>query len=206
MFYRLFLLFSAALILCSGCSEKTAPDPPTARAELTVRLYDTLKEKRYTEALAINDKLLALDPNDADLMEMRDRIIGNIAALNVQKYVDQGRLEKAYAYIRKERKNYPVMPRLRLLEEEVKNLMVLRDAAEKLAEASTMPELTAALEYIVPLAARYPAAKQLNADIALRKAELKKMRDAAATAIEKSAAGKAPSAVKADKKEIRQKQ
>ncbi len=205
MFYRLLILFSAALIFCSGCSKKTAPDPPTARAELTVRLYDTLKEKRYTEALAINDKLLALDPNDADLMEMRDRIIGNIAALNVQKYVDKGRLEKAYSYIRKERKNYPVMPRLRLLEEEVKNLIVLRNAARKLAEASTIPELTAALEHIVPLAAKYPAAKQLDSDIALRKAELKKMREDAASAIEKAAQKTAPAVVKADKKEIKQK-
>ena len=194
--YRLFILFSAAIILCSGCSKKTAPDPPTARAELTVRLYETLKERRYTEALAINGKLLALDPNDADLMEMRDRIIGNIVAVNVQKYIDQGRLEKAYSYIRKERKNYPVMPRLRLLEEEVKNLIALRDAAKKLAEASTVPELTAALELIVPLAARYPAAKQLDADIALRKVELKKMREAAASAMEKAAEKNLPDAGK----------
>ena len=190
MFYRLLILFSVALIFCSGCSKKTAPDPPTARAELTVRLYDTLKEKRYTEALAINDKLLALDPNDADLMEMRDRIIGNIATVKIQHYIDENRLEDGLKYIRSERRKFPVMPKLRLLEEELKNLIVLRKAAQTLAAADTIPALTAALDFIMPLAAKYPAAKQLHNDIKQRKADLEKMRSDAAQAVEKAAANK----------------
>ena len=187
MFYRLIILAAAVMLFICGCSENKAPDPPAARAELTARLFDTLKEKRYNEALAIVDKLLALDANDAELMEMRDRIIGNIATGRVQKYIDSNELDKALRYIRKERKVYPVMPRLRMLEEDVRSLIGLRNAARKLAAARTIPDLTAALDTITPMAARYPAATQLHKDIASRKADLKKMRAAAARAVEKAA-------------------
>ena len=103
-------------------------------------------------------------------------------------------MEKALRYVRNERKNYPVMPRLRLLEEEVSNLIALLNAARSLAAAGTIPELTAALDAIVPMAARYPAATQLHKDIRRRKAELKKMREAAARAVEK-ASGKTPAKI-----------
>ena len=186
MLYRIFILFTAAVLLCSGCSENQPPDPPTARAELTVRLLDTLKSKRYTEALAIADKLLSLDPNDAELMDIRDRIIGNIAAINVQNHIDGGKLESALKYITSERKRYPVMPRLRMLEEEVRNLIALRNASQALANAKTISELTAALDTIAPMAARYPAAAQLHKDIEQRKTDLKQMRAAAAAAVEKA--------------------
>ena len=155
MLYRIFALCSAALFLCCGCSETQPHDPPAARAELTVRLLETLKNKRYTEALAINDKLLALDPNDAELMEMRDRLIGNIATENVQKFVDAGKLAEALKYLHNERKLYPVMPRLRMLEEDVQNLIALRKAADRLAAAKTISELATALDTIMPSAARY---------------------------------------------------
>ena len=187
MFYRLIVLTATVLLFICGCSEKKVPDPPAARAELTARLFDTLKEKRYNEALAIIDKLLALDANDAELMEMRDRIVGNIAAGKVQKYLDNKELEKALRYIRRERKNYPVMPRLRMLEEDVRSLIALRNAARQLAVAGTIPELAAALDVIIPMAARYPAASQLHKDIEVRKADLQKMREAAARKVEKAA-------------------
>lgn len=188
MIYRVFILLAAVLVLGTGCSDQKAPDPPTARAELTVRLYETLNAKRYEEALAIADKLLALDSNDADLMEMRDRIIGNIAAVKVQQYIDHGQLEKAYTYIREERKRYPAMPRLRIMEEDINNLTTLRDSARNLAKAKTIPELANALELIVPQAAKYPAAQQLHKDIAQQQKRLKKMREDAAASVEKAAA------------------
>ena len=145
MLYRIFMICTAALLLGTGCSENLPPDPPSARAELTARLFETLKSKRYTEALAITDKLLSLDSNDAELMDMRDRIVGNIAAIKVQEYVEAGQLKAALKYLARERKLYPVMPRLRLLEEEVRNLITLRNAAQTLAVAKTIPELAAAL-------------------------------------------------------------
>ena len=196
MFYRLLISAFAVMLFVCGCSENKAPDPPIARAELTVRLYDALKVKRYDEALAITDKLLALDPNDPDLMDMRDRIIGNIAAVKVQQYIDSQRLESALKYLRKERRRYPVMPKLRMLEEEVRNLIALRDAAQELAAADTIAKLSAALDVIVPLAARYPAAEQLHKDIKQRQSDLKKMRIAAAAAVEKAADKPAPAAKK----------
>ena len=202
MFYRSIILAGALMLFICGCSDNKAPDPPSARAELTARLFDTLKEKRYNEALAIIDKLLALDANDAELMEMRDRIVGNVIVSKVQKYIDNQELEKALRYIQKERKTYPVMPRLRILEEDVRSLIALRNAARRLAAAKTIPELTAALDTVTPMAARYPAATQLHKDIAVRKADLKKMREAAARAAEKAAAQSAaakavpPAAVK----------
>lgn len=190
MFYRWLIFAFVLLLFISGCSENQAPDPPIARAELTVRLYETLKVKRYSEALAIIDKLLALDSDDPDLMEMRDRIIGNIATVKVQEYIDSNRLEAGLKYIRRERRTYPVMPKLRMLEEEIKNLITLRQAAQALAEADTIPKLAAALDFIVPLAAKYPAAEQLHKDIARRKADLKNMRNAASRAVEKAAGKK----------------
>lgn len=180
MFYRLFILFSAALILGCGCSKKTVPDPPLARAELTLRLNDALKLARYGEAISIIDKLLALDPDDADLMDMRDRIIGNICVERTQQYIDRKELEKALKYVQKQRRQYPMLPRLQILEAEVSNLIAMRDAAAELARAKTIPELTAALEKITPMAAGKDAAKILAKDIQARKKELAAMRDAAA--------------------------
>ena len=66
------------------------------------------------------------------------------------------------------------------LEEDVKELIVLRDAAKNLAEADNIADLTAALEKAAPLAAKYKQAEQLRKDISSRRRELIKMREAAA--------------------------
>ena len=186
MLHKIFC-FTALLMLTAGCSDSKAPDPPTARAELTARLFDELKARRLDSATAIIDKLLALDPDDADLMEMRDRLTANKATLATQNYVNRGELENALAYIQKQRKQYPVMPKLRILEEEVRGLITLRDAAQRLADAQTIPELSTALENIAPLAAKYPTAKKLHIDIKLRRRDLDKMRADAANAVVETA-------------------
>ena len=95
MLLRIFILMAAVLTAGVGCSKKQVPDPPSARAELTARLFETLDGKRYDEALVIVDKLLALDANDADLMEMRDRIVGNIATGRVRDFIADEDLEGA---------------------------------------------------------------------------------------------------------------
>lgn len=166
----------AVLLTLSGCSERKVSDPPTSRAELTVRLFDALKYKRYTDALAILDKLQALEPEDADLMEMRDRLIVNICTGKVQEYINAGKLENAQKYIRQQRKKHPMLTKLRMLEEDVNNLINLRNAARRLANAATIPEIASALENIAPLAARYPDAKKLHSDIKQRRNELNKLR------------------------------
>lgn len=186
MFYRLLILFSAVLLLVCGCSKKTAPDPPLARAELTLRLNDALKLARYNEAIPIIDKLLALDPDDADLMDMRDRIIGNICVERTRKYINSKKLEKALKYVQKQRRQYPMLPRLQILEAEVSNLIALRDAAAELVRAKTIPELTAALEKVTPMAAGKDAAELLAKDIQIRKKELADLRDAAAIELKKA--------------------
>ena len=193
MLYRFLILpfFAVLLTVCAGCSQEEAPDPPLARAELTVRLNEALKLSRYSEAVSIIDKLLALDPDDADLMEMRDRIIGNICVEKTQRYVNSKNLNKALAYVKKQRRQYPMLPRLQILEAEVASLITMRDAATELARAQTIAELTAALEKITPLAAAEKSAVILQQDIRKRRSELAAMRKAAAEALEKAAQQKA---------------
>ena len=179
MWQKIFSVSILALLLTlSGCSESKVSDPPTSRAELTVRLFDALKGRRYTDALAILDKLQTLEPEDADLMEMRDRLIVNICTGKVQEYINNGKLENAQTYLRWQRKKHPMLHNLRMLEEDVNNLIDLRNAANRLANAATIPEIASALENIAPLAARYPDAKKLHSDIKIRRSELNKLRAA----------------------------
>ena len=105
MLYRIFsLLLITLLAMLCGCSDNgKISDPPAARAELTARLYDALQDKRYEDALAITDKLKALDPNDADLIEMHNRIVGNICVSAIQNSVDAGQLNNALEVIKKYR-------------------------------------------------------------------------------------------------------
>lgn len=170
------ILTGAVLLFGSGCSEEAAPEPPTSRAELTQRLFEALQTKRDEDALAIVDKLLALDNDDSDLMEMRERIMGNICTRHVQKLIDARRLDEARKYVNQQRRRHPGLTKLQFLEEEVNALITLRDAANALAEAATVADLTAALEKIAPLAAKYPAARNLKRDITRRRNDLKQMR------------------------------
>ena len=177
MLYRFFYtIFITAVLFAGGCSEQSAPEPPLARAELTARLNAALEAGRDSEALAITDKLAALDPDDADIIEMRERIVCNICTRTVQGYINQGNLSKARKYLRGERRKYPALLRLQMLENDLENLYSLQKAADALAAAKTIPDLTAALEKITPMAAKYPQAKQLHADIKKRRSELAAMR------------------------------
>lgn len=175
-------LSTVFLLLAAGCSKETAPDPPVARAELTRRLFEALQTKRDAEALAIVDKLLALDNDNSDLIEMRERIIGNLCTRQVQVMVNKSNLDGARTYIARQRKRYPMMPRLKILEDEVNELIALRAAVRNLAAAKDAKSLEEALNKITPLAAKYPAAVQLKRDIAARKQDLQKMRKASAPA------------------------
>lgn len=172
------LLSVSFLLLASGCAEEKAPEPPISRAELTQRLFEALQTKRDSDALAILDKLLTLDSTDSNLLEMRERIIGNISTRQVQVLVNKGDLDGARKYIIKQRKVYPMMPKLQFLEDEVNELITLRNAAKNLAAAKDVQSLEKALNQIAPLAAKYPAAAQLKRDIAKRKQDLQKMRQA----------------------------
>lgn len=170
------------LLLAAGCSEEQAPEPPVSRAELTYRLFEALDAKRDHDALAIVDKLLALDNNDAELMEMRERILGNICTRQVQILIDKGNLNEAAQYINTQRRRYPGLPKLQILENEVNGLITLQNAAKNLASAQDAKTLDAALNQITPLAAKYPQAAQLKKDIERRKKDLQKMRRAASSA------------------------
>lgn len=167
------------LLLAAGCSEEQAPEPPVSRAELTYRLFEALDAKRDRDALAIVDKLLALDSNDADLMEMRERILGNICTRRVQSMIDKGQLNDAAQYLNTQRRRHPGLPKLQILENEVNELITLQNAAKNLANAHDAGTLDAALNQITPLVAKYPQAKQLKSDIERRKKDLQKMRRAA---------------------------
>ncbi len=181
MFYKLCCVLSGALLLlAAGCSEDAIPDPPVSRSELTARLYDALKFNRDQEALAIIDKLLALAPDDAELMEMRGRVVANECVRKLQVLVDAGKLNDALKLVRETRQKNPHLQRLTMLEEDIVNLIELQVCARNLSTADKIPELTAALEKITPLAAKYPQARLLQRDIAQRRSELLKMRREAA--------------------------
>lgn len=175
-------LLTLAGVMMTGCSDNTPPDPPLARAELTSRLYDTLRQGRDADALAIIEKLLALDPDDADLLEMQDRITANICARAMQANIDQNQLDEALKLVQQYRKQYPMLTILRVYENEIADLIKLRDAASELAAANDVVSLAAALEKIAPMAAKYTEAKQLQTDIKIRKNDLAKMRSQAAAA------------------------
>ncbi len=197
---RLFFRRFAALTCCGvavglmsglcGCSKTEVPDPPLARAELTVRLGEALKHQRDDEALSLIDKLLALDGDDSDLIEMRSRVIANRCVRAAQRRLDAGNLEEAREIVQAARQQYPLIPRLRMLEEEISGLIDLRNAAAALARARSIPELTTALEVAEPLAAAHPGARTLAADIKTKQAELARLRSAELRKI--NAAGPAP--------------
>ena len=149
--------------------------------------------------MLIIDKLLALEPDDIELMEMRDRVIANRCTAQVQKAVDQGKLAKALQIVKQERRKNPMIPQLRVLEDEVNDLQNLQASAKQLANAKTLPELSAALNQIAPLAAKYPQAKQLQQDIKKRTAELATMRKRAAEKETQAVQNAAPAAKTPDK-------
>ncbi len=189
MLHRFFCIAFMAvftIMLTSGCGDQDISNPPTARAELTARLFDALQFHRYDDALAIIDKLLAIDPDDVELMDMRNRIIANACTVKVQQFVNLNQLEKALQTVVAARKSHPILPQLTALEEEIRSLIALRNAANALAKAKNIPELAAALEKIAPLANKYPQAKALHRDIDARRKELEQMRAEAQRAQEKS--------------------
>jgi len=177
MLYRLLPMLLLAAFLITGCEKKRVADPPTARAELTTRLYDALQDKRYEEALAIIDKLLASDPDDVDLLEMQIRVTANMHTVQIQQAVDDGDLDKALQLLREARKKHPAIRQFLDMEEEITALTELRDAAGTLANAKTIPELRKALETIrlMDISGQYPQAVALQKDIAKRQQDLKNM-------------------------------
>lgn len=181
-------------VITAGCGKSDAPDPPVSRVELTNRLFETIKQKRDDEALNIIEKLLALEPDDIELMEMRDRIVSNRCSRKVQKLIDQGKLNQALALIRQERRQYPVLAQLRVQEDEVLDLINLQAAARKLAAAQNIADLAAALNTIRPLAEKYPQAKQLHNDIKKRAEDLTAMRNKAAAQERSKTQNAAPAA------------
>ena len=183
------IILAVLLTAVAGCSKKQVPDPPTAQAELTSRLFAALQDQRYDEALVILDKLQVLAPDDATLgtmKEIRDNVIASRCNKKVQGLIDQGKLDQAFNIVRNENKTYPGVEDLINLEKNLDELRTLQQKADHLANAKTSAELDAALKDIEYTAQDYPQAKKLHADIKVRKAQLAKMRKAEAEAREKA--------------------
>ena len=115
MIYKYLMAAFCLMLFAAGCKQEEVPDLPIARAELTVRLMESLNYKRYDEALGIIDKLLALYPDDVELMEMKNRVIVNKCIAKVQPCVDQGKLEEALTIVRSESKNHPMIRKFNLV-------------------------------------------------------------------------------------------
>ena len=202
MIYRyLTIVFAVLLLGVTGCSEKRVSDPPTARAELTSRLFEALKYQRYDEALVIIDKLRVIS-DAAELEEMRDRIIVNRCVKKVQPLVNQGKLEEARNIIHEDYKSNTTVRVLADMEEKIDELIKLKKKADRLAKASNAAELEAAIKDIEYSVQDNPQAKQLVADLAVRRRDLEVMRKAEAAAREKAEREARRKAAEARKKAI----
>ena len=182
MVYRILLICLVVLTVATGCSDQRVPDPPTARAELTERLFDALNYKRYDEALAIIEKLLALYPDDSELMEMKSRVIVNACVERIQPLINQGNLEEALKIVRQEAKKHLAIRKFYELEAEILKLLNLQKLAENLKNAKTAAELEDALKKIETPAAEYPLAVNLHNDMKARRIHLARIRKAEAAA------------------------
>ena len=176
MIYKYLLAACCLILLAAGCKKEEVPDLPVARAELTARLMESLNYKRYDEALGIIDKLLALYPDDVELMEMKTRVIINKCTARVQLCINQGKLEEALAIVRAESRNNPMIRKFNLMEEQLKQLILLRDSARRLANAQEIPELDDAIKSMEQILRDYPQAAHLKKELNLRKKDLERLR------------------------------
>ena len=202
MIYRyLTIVFAVLLLGVTGCSEKRVSDPPTARLELTSRLFEALKYQRYDEALAIIDKLSAIS-DDSALAGMRGRIIVTRCVKQVQPLIDQGKLKEARDIVHREHNNNKTIRELGDMEEKIEELIKLQKNADRLAKASTAAELDAAIKDVEYSIQDIPEAKQLKADLEVRRRDLAAMRKAEAAAREKAEQEASRKAAETRKKNI----
>ena len=205
MIYKYLMAAICLILLAAGCKQEEVPDLPIARAELTARLMESLNYKRYDEALGIIDKLLALYPDDVELMEMKNRVIVNKCTAKVQLCIDQGKLEEALAIVRSESKKHPMIRKFNIMEDQLKKLIALRDSVKRLADAREIPELDDAINNFEQILRDFPMASQLRDELKLRKKDLDRLRkekaaaDAAAKKRAEEEAKAKAAAVKAQK-------
>ena len=100
------IILSALLLSAAGCSKRKHRKPPLERADLTVRFFKSIREKKSDLAVRQGRQLIAIDPSAEYIRDLISLQQSNDTIISAQKMVDQGKISDALKLVRENSKKY----------------------------------------------------------------------------------------------------
>lgn len=100
------IILSALLLSAAGCSKRKHRQPPLERADLTVRFFKSIREKKSDLAVRQGRQLIAIDPSAEYIRDLISLQQSNDTIISAQKMVDQGKISDALKLVRENSKKY----------------------------------------------------------------------------------------------------
>lgn len=169
-------------VLFSGCGRQSAPSPPLERAELTLELFDSLKNEQYRTAINKIIRLRQIDKHNVYLAKLENLERDNLVIKKAQELLDQNNPDEALELI--ERTIRIEGPRDALIDVK-KELIFLRTIEKIIGEMKTPKDAFHLAKNAVTLRklmAKYPPAKTFEKwtdatlDTAIRMHQFEKQR------------------------------
>ena len=96
----------ALLLSLAGCAKRKHRKPPLERADLTVRFFKSIREKKSDLAVRQGRQLIAIDPSAEYIRDLISLQQSNDTIISAQKMVDQGKISDALKLVRENSKKY----------------------------------------------------------------------------------------------------
>lgn len=149
-------------ILTAGCSERRAPDPPTAKSELTLELINAIGEKDHQTAINKIQRLRVLDKGNVFLAVLESRQRENLVIAEAQAALDAGDVAGALKVVDD---NIAANGQTRGLldaQSELKNLLRIKSIIKSMQHPGDSLSLTKDCLTLRKLGADYAPARKLD--------------------------------------------
>ncbi|MBR7104566.1 MAG: hypothetical protein IKC65_06465 [Lentisphaeria bacterium] len=135
---------AALLFVFSGC-RKQPPPPPTGRAELVARFFQSIENNDINAAMRQGVKLRSLDSHNENIIRLVEIQQCNAYISSAQQLVNAGKIREAISVLQKGVRQYPDNVTLRQLLPRVRQLRNARNLLRGMKRASNSISMRSAL-------------------------------------------------------------
>jgi hypothetical protein len=153
------LALALALSLC-GCGGETAPDPPSARSQLTLELFNALQHDKDETAISLIASLREIDKSNLFLAQLESLEKDNICITKIQKILnDGGSVDKAQKILEEEIKDRGRRVALVAAQKEIRIIAAVKKQVNILLDPENAIQVARAAVELTKIAKQYKPAK-----------------------------------------------
>ena len=152
----LFFLLLTLLGGLTGCGEKAAPEPPLDETKLVLQIFNDMKAKRYEPAADQISRLIAIQPTNEFLYQLKSTELDNVYFEQIQRLVAADKIDEALECLKRAELAVGRNKKILMLRDELEKINQIRPLVRSLESPASSDRLESDANRLKELLADFP--------------------------------------------------